>query len=115
MFSEILNKAPRRADTCAWIRDNIPGFYRDPMKDHWGRPLIDATKPWERAAEFERKRIPGESAIRLDGYLQVRWLVSAARPASWVSGRFTTGRPSSAGGSPAHASPAEQRTASAAP
>ena len=58
-----------RADTRAWTMDDIPGFYRDPMKDHWGRLLIDATKPWGRAAEFERKRIPGEGAIRVDDYL----------------------------------------------
>ena len=24
---------------------NVPGFYRDPEKDHWGRLGIDATKP----------------------------------------------------------------------
>ena len=58
-----------RADTRAWIMNDIPGFYRDPMKDHWGRLLIDATKPRGREAEFERKRIPGEAVVRLEDYL----------------------------------------------
>lgn len=58
-----------RADKRAWIIDDVPGFYQDPQKDHWGRLLIDATRPWGREAEFERKRIPGEEVIRLDDYL----------------------------------------------
>ena len=58
-----------RADTRAWIMNDIPGFYRDPMKDHWGRLLIDATKPRGRESEFERKRIPGEGDVRLEDYL----------------------------------------------
>ena len=58
-----------RADTRAWIMNDIPGFYRDPLKDHWGRLLIDATKPRGREAEFERKRIPGEAVVRLEDYL----------------------------------------------
>jgi 4-hydroxybenzoate decarboxylase len=58
-----------RADQRAWILNDIPGFYRDPKKDHWGRLLIDATRPLERAEEFERKRIPGEGEIRLSDYL----------------------------------------------
>jgi len=33
-----------RADPRAMILNDIPGFYRDPQKDHWGRRLcIDAT------------------------------------------------------------------------
>lgn len=58
-----------RADKRAWIIDDMPGFYRDPQKDHWGRLLIDATRPRGREAEFERKRIPGEETIRLEDYL----------------------------------------------
>ncbi len=58
-----------RADTRAWILNDIPGFYRDPKKDHWGRLMIDATRPLDRAEEFERKRIPGEEEIRLVDYL----------------------------------------------
>lgn len=57
------------ADQRAMILDRIPGFYRDEMKDHWGRLAIDATMPWGRAAEFERKSIPGEAAIDLSRYL----------------------------------------------
>ena len=58
-----------RADTRASIIADVPGFYRDPQRDHWGRLLIDATKPLNRAAEFERRRIPGEDKIDLAAYL----------------------------------------------
>jgi len=57
-----------RADQRAEILHDLPGFYRDPHKDHWGRLLIDATKPFHRMAEFERKRIPGADGIRLVDY-----------------------------------------------
>lgn len=57
-----------RADTRAEIIRDMPGFYRDPHKDHWGRLLIDATRPLHRRAEFERKRIPGADVIRLSDY-----------------------------------------------
>lgn len=57
-----------RADTRAEIIHNLPGFYRDPHQDHWGRLLIDATKPLHRRAEFERKRIPGAATIQLSDY-----------------------------------------------
>lgn len=59
-----------RADTRTMIIRDVPGFYRDPHKDHWGRLLIDATAPWGRAGEFQRKRIPGEDAINLAEYLR---------------------------------------------
>jgi len=58
-----------RADTRSTILHDVPGFYRDPMKDHWGRLLIDATRPWGREAEFERKRIPGRDEVHLKEYL----------------------------------------------
>ena len=58
-----------RADTRSLVLPDVPGFYRDPMKDHWGRLLIDATKPRGREAEFERKRIPGEDSVRLEDWL----------------------------------------------
>ncbi|KSV74448.1 hypothetical protein N182_27795 [Sinorhizobium sp. GL2] len=58
-----------RADTRAMILNDIPGFYRDPHKDHWGRLCIDATMPFGREAEFERKSIPGEDAIDLRDWL----------------------------------------------
>lgn len=57
------------ADQRAMVLERIPGFYRDPLKDHWGRLAIDATMPWGRAAEFERKRIPGEERVDLARYL----------------------------------------------
>ena len=54
-----------RADTRTMVLRDIPGFYRDPNKDHWGRLGLDATKPFVRQAEFERKTIPGEDVIDL--------------------------------------------------
>jgi 4-hydroxybenzoate decarboxylase len=58
-----------RADTRAMILNDVPGFYRDPHKDHWGRLCIDATMPFGREAEFARKSIPGEDAIDLSQWL----------------------------------------------
>jgi UbiD family decarboxylase len=58
-----------RADTRAMIIDDVPGFYRDPHKDHWGRLCIDATMPFGREAEFARKTIPGEATIDLRQWL----------------------------------------------
>jgi 4-hydroxybenzoate decarboxylase len=58
------------ADQRAFILERIPGFYRDDFKDHWGRLAIDATMPWGRAQEFERKRIPGEDAVDLARYVK---------------------------------------------
>ena len=58
-----------RADTRAQIIRDIPGFYRDPHKDHWGRLLIDATAPWGRESDYQRKLIPGAAEIDLSAYL----------------------------------------------
>ena len=58
-----------RADTRAMILNDIPGFYRDPHKDHWGRLAIDATMPWGREKEFARKTVAGEDAIDLKEWL----------------------------------------------
>ncbi len=58
-----------RADTRTLVVPNVAGFYRDPHKDHWGRLGLDATKPWGRAAEFERKTIPGTDTLDLADYL----------------------------------------------
>lgn len=62
-----------RADTRAMILNDIPGFYRDPHKDHWGRLCIDATMPWGREKDFARKKVPGEDEINLS-----EWLAPAA-------------------------------------
>ena len=59
-----------RADKRAMILEDIPGFYRDPHQDHWGRLIIDATRPWGREKEFERKKVPGEDEIDLADYLR---------------------------------------------
>ena len=58
-----------RADTRAMIINDVPGFYRDPHKDHWGRLCLDATIPFGREAEFARKTIPGQDAIDLKQWL----------------------------------------------
>jgi UbiD family decarboxylase len=58
-----------RADTRALVIPDVPGFYRDPHKDFFGRLGIDATVPFGRKAEFLRKRIPGAEAIDLGQYL----------------------------------------------
>jgi len=58
-----------RADTRSLVLPDIPGFYRDPHKDHWGRLGLDATKPWGREAEFTRKRIPGEDDVNLKDWV----------------------------------------------
>lgn len=57
-----------RADTRAFTIPDVPGFYRDPHKDHWGRLAIDATMPFERQDEFQRKRIPGAESLNLAEY-----------------------------------------------
>jgi UbiD family decarboxylase len=57
------------ADKRALVLQGIPGFYRDEMKDHWGRLALDATMPWGRQAEFARKRIPGEEDVKLSEWL----------------------------------------------
>ncbi len=46
-----------RPDKDMIIIPDTPSFYRDEAKDHWGRLLVDATKPFHRKAEFERKKI----------------------------------------------------------
>jgi len=46
-----------RPDKDMLIIPETPSFYRDEQKDHWGRLLVDATKPWGREQEFERKRL----------------------------------------------------------
>ncbi|MGH7125004.1 MAG: UbiD family decarboxylase, partial [Stellaceae bacterium] len=61
-----------RADTRVTVISDVPGFYRDPQRDHWGRLLIDATKPRGREDEFERRRIPGEESIRLQDYFPTK-------------------------------------------
>ncbi len=57
-----------RADHRALVIPDIPGFYRDAKKDHWGRLGIDATVPFGRRDEFLRKRIPGADTLNLRDY-----------------------------------------------
>ena len=58
-----------RADSRAMVLPDIPGFYRDVKRDHWGRLGIDATVPFGRREAFLRKRIPGAVGIDLKDYI----------------------------------------------
>lgn len=58
-----------RPDRRVTVIPDLPGFFRDPHRDHWGRLLIDATVPLDRRDEFLRKRVPGAAAIDLADYL----------------------------------------------
>ena len=53
-----------RPDLRTTVLSNVPGFFRDPHKDHWGRLALDATIPWGREDEFKRKKIPGRKEMR---------------------------------------------------
>jgi UbiD family decarboxylase len=57
-----------RADQRAFVLPDVPGFYRDPNKDHYGRLAVDATVPFGRRGEFDRKRIPGADRLDLRDY-----------------------------------------------
>ena len=57
-----------RPDKDVMIIPETPSFYRDPHKDHWGRFGIDATVPYDRRHEYERKRIPGADSVDLATY-----------------------------------------------
>ena len=50
------------------IIPDTPSFYRDPHKEHWGRLGIDATVPFARRHEYERKTIPGARSLDLRQY-----------------------------------------------
>jgi len=57
-----------RPDRDIMIIPETPSFYRDPHKEHWGRMGIDATAPFARRHEYERKRIPGADSVDLASY-----------------------------------------------
>ncbi|MDR2725054.1 MAG: UbiD family decarboxylase [Candidatus Adiutrix sp.] len=57
-----------RPDRDIIIIPETPSFYRDPHKEHWGRVGIDATVPFARRREYERKRIPGADTVELANY-----------------------------------------------
>jgi UbiD family decarboxylase len=58
-----------RPDRDVFIIPGVPSFARDPHKMHWGRLGIDATKPITHSADFERKKVPQQSEIRLQDYI----------------------------------------------
>ena len=57
-----------RPDKDVLIIPGTPSFYRDPHKEHWGRLGIDATVPFSRRHEYERKKIPGARSVDLQKY-----------------------------------------------
>jgi UbiD family decarboxylase len=57
-----------RPDKDVLIIPDTPSFYRDPHKEHWGRLGIDATVPFARRHEYERKKIPGANSVNLTEY-----------------------------------------------
>ena len=57
-----------RPDRDIMIIPETPSFYRDPHKEHWGRMGIDATVPFARRHEYERKKIPGANSVDLATY-----------------------------------------------
>ncbi len=59
-----------RADKDVLIIPDTPSFYRDPDQDHWGRMGIDATAPFARRDEFERKLVPGTEEVNLSDYFK---------------------------------------------
>jgi UbiD family decarboxylase len=61
-----------RPDRDIMIIPETPSFYRDPHKEHWGRMGIDATVPFARRHEYERKKIPGANNVDLATYFGPR-------------------------------------------
>jgi UbiD family decarboxylase len=57
-----------RPDKDVMVIPETPSFYRDPHKEHWGRLGIDATVPFDRRHEYERKKIPGANSVNLSDY-----------------------------------------------
>ncbi len=57
-----------RMDTRVFTIPDVPGFYGGKKPEDWGRVAIDATMPFGRQADYERKRIPGVNEINLKDY-----------------------------------------------
>jgi 2,5-furandicarboxylate decarboxylase 1 len=58
-----------RPDTALLLMKEALGFPRDPFHIHQSKLGIDATAPLNQWDEFERKRVPGEEAIRLEAFV----------------------------------------------
>ena len=57
-----------RVDRELMVIPDVPGFFRDEEGIYRGRLGIDATKPYGREKQFERKQVPGMSEIDLKAY-----------------------------------------------
>ena len=58
-----------RVDHDTMVIPSVPSFYRDPDRLHWGRLGIDATAPFDKIHDFERKKVPGADAVNLSQYI----------------------------------------------
>ena len=58
-----------RVDRDLTLIPEVPGFHRDPSGMFRGRLGIDATRPFGREGEFERKRIKGAGCVNIRDYL----------------------------------------------
>jgi UbiD family decarboxylase len=58
-----------RPDKGLLLVEEAIGFPRDPFHIHHSKLGIDATAPLNQWDEFERKKVPGEEAIRLEDYI----------------------------------------------
>lgn len=58
-----------RPDRGLLLKENAPGFPRDPFHIHQSKLGVDATAPLNQWQEFERKTVPGAENIILKDYL----------------------------------------------
>ena len=58
-----------RPDKGLLLVEEAIGFPRDPFHIHHSKLGIDATAPLDQWDEFERKKVPGEAAIRIQDYI----------------------------------------------
>jgi len=58
-----------RMDKAVLLKEEALGFPRDPFHIHQSKLGIDATAPLNQWDEFERKKVPGEEAIRLEDFV----------------------------------------------
>jgi UbiD family decarboxylase len=58
-----------RPDKGLLLVEEAMGFPRDPFHIHHSKLGIDATAPLDQWDEFERKKVPGEAAIRIEDYI----------------------------------------------
>lgn len=60
-----------RLDGRVTVVPDLPGTFRNPHRDHWGRVLIAAAVPLDRLDGVLRKRVPCADALDLARYFSV--------------------------------------------